>query len=257
MMGRVIATLRDRLAAGEPLIGTFSMLGSGAVCELAGRSGLEFVFIDCEHGEISPYGTEIVGLVRACAAGGAVPLVRLPEPERGAAQRVLDAGAAGILIPQVGTPERARAAVAITRRPPAGLRGSAGVVRGGGYGTTPGALAAAEPLAAIMLESPAAVERAEELLATEGLDAVMFGPYDYAMAAGEPDPGAPGPGVAAGARARVRGGRGARPRDRRPRVGHHPGARADRGGAQLVAVGADVAILGTAFAGLRETALGG
>ena len=233
------------------------MLGSGAVCELAGRSGLDFVFIDCEHGEISPYGTEIVGLVRACAAGGAVPLVRLPEPERGAAQRVLDAGAAGILIPQVGTPERARAAVAITRRPPAGLRGSAGVVRGGGYGTTPGALAAAEPLAAIMLESPAAVERADELLATEGLDAVMFGPYDYAMAAGEPDPGAPGPGVQR-ARERVYAAAAARGLVIADLAWDTTQARElIAAGAQLVAVGADVAILGTAFAGLRETALGG
>jgi len=256
MMRRVIGTLRDRLAAGEPLIGIFSMLGSAAVCELAGRSGLDFVFIDCEHGEISPYGTEIVGLVRACSAGGAAPLVRLPEPQRGAAQRVLDAGAAGILIPQVGTPERARAAVAITRRPPAGLRGSAGVVRGGGYGTEPGSLAA-EPLAAIMLESPAAVERADELLATEGLDAVMFGPYDYATAAGEPDPSAPGPGVQR-ARERVYAAAAVRGLAIADLAWDTAQARElIAAGAQLVAVGADVAILGAALGGLRAAALGG
>ena len=60
--------------------------------------------------------------LHAMAGGSAVPVVRVPWNEPGIIGRVLDAGALGVIIPMVNTPDEARRAVDACRYSPAGAR---------------------------------------------------------------------------------------------------------------------------------------
>ena len=59
------------------------------------------------------------------AVGGRCPfLVRVEQNERPRFQRVIDAGADGVMVPRVDSVEHARDAVAHLRHPPDGAAGS-------------------------------------------------------------------------------------------------------------------------------------
>ena len=70
----------------------------------------------------------------AAAAYPSTPVVRVPWNDTVTIKRVLDIGAQSLLIPYVQTPDEARAAVAATRYPPAGVRGVAGTTRATRFG---------------------------------------------------------------------------------------------------------------------------
>src|SRR3954471_731694 len=101
-------TLRDRLRAGEPTLGTFLNLGSPLAAEACALGGFDWLLIDLEHGA----GED--GLVGPPLAAGAprVPaLVRVETAERIRAGRVLDAGAAGVMFPRMDSVEQVQAAL--------------------------------------------------------------------------------------------------------------------------------------------------
>jgi 2-dehydro-3-deoxyglucarate aldolase/4-hydroxy-2-oxoheptanedioate aldolase len=97
----------------------------------------------------------------------------------------LDAGVWGLHIPQVDTPDIARAVVDAARYAPGGMRGMAGI--GPHNDFTPGAslVQSNEQIhLTVMLESPLAFENLDEIVATPGVDAVTLGPSDLAQELG-------------------------------------------------------------------------
>lgn len=167
-------------------------LPSSYGAEIAGASGLDAVLVDLQHGMI---GFEsAVPMLQAISATPAVPLVRPSHCEPAQIMKLLDAGAYGVVCPQVDTPEIARAFVAACRYPPKGNR-SYGPARGVLYG---GAdyfqHADAEMLAIGMIESVQALRQLDAILDTPGLDGLFIGPNDLAVSLGH-DPMKPGPEV--------------------------------------------------------------
>src|SRR5690606_9182225 len=80
-----------------------------------------WLLIDMEH---SANTLESVQLqLQAAAAYPVAPLVRVPINDVVLIKQVLDLGAQNIIVPMVSSAEEARAAVAATRYPPAGVRG--------------------------------------------------------------------------------------------------------------------------------------
>ena len=71
--------LRARLAAGQRLLGTFSMIVSPEVIELIALAGFDFVIVDMEHG---PFGLGQVrdGLI-AAQGMGLQAIVRVPAAD--------------------------------------------------------------------------------------------------------------------------------------------------------------------------------
>ncbi len=182
--------LRPALASGATLRGLFCGLPLPALVEMAAFAGFHFVVIDNEHGVAGFETTE--HLLRAARASGIVPIVRCFEAD---IPRCLDAGASGIKVPMVETPEQAQRIASRMRypRPPGqgglrGLRGSAFSTRAAGYGAFGGPEhtdRSNESLGFIpMIETPGAVDAAAELAAVEGVDAVFIGPNDLAHAMG-------------------------------------------------------------------------
>jgi 4-hydroxy-2-oxoheptanedioate aldolase len=91
------------------------------------------------------------------------------------------------LVPQVNTPEEARAAVAACRYPPLGIRGAAGGTRATSYGADMSyyGRAADELLIIVQIETPQAVENAAAIAAVDGVDVVFVGPRDLSASIGK------------------------------------------------------------------------
>jgi 4-hydroxy-2-oxoheptanedioate aldolase len=178
-------SLRAALAAGPPLLATFSLLPSPAVVELVGAAGFDLVIVDTEHGPHSL--TDVHAAVLAGAACGLPVLVRVPGADPVGIGRVLDLGAAGVLVPHVDAAAAAAAVVRAARFAPAGERGANPYVRAGGYGD-PGVLAArgAEVAVLVMVEGAGGAAAVPEILAVPGLDGIFLGPVDLSHSLGLP-----------------------------------------------------------------------
>lgn len=181
------ADLRRRIHAGEVLFGAWAGLGSPAAAELLGRSGLGWVVVDLEHGAGTE--AELVAQLTAIEVTGTAALVRPQSGERLRIGRALDLGAAGVVVPRLDTVEQVRETVTFLRYPPAGTRGVALLTRGGRLGSVKHAGVAAlndDIVGIVQIESPSALEAADEIAAVDGVDVLFVGPADLSHSLGVP-----------------------------------------------------------------------
>lgn len=171
--------LRQILTSGEASLGTAIALPHPFALTQVVRAGFGWVFLDMQHGLMGYQ--DLPSLCATVRAGGATPLVRLPYEDYSGAQRALDAGAEGIIMPCVDTAAEAARAVAACRYPPLGIRSFGPYASP--YGSDIG-LANQEVLCFVMVESQAAVEQIDAIMATPGLDGVYIGPNDLAISLG-------------------------------------------------------------------------
>lgn len=172
-------TLRRRIQSGETLFGAWASLGSPSSAELLGRSGLDWVVVDLEHGAATE--AELLAHLTAIELTGTSALVRPQSGERLRIGRALDLGAEGIVVPRLDTIEQVVEAVTFLRYPPAGQRGVALLTRGARLGTVNHAGVAAlndDIVGIIQIESPAALEASDAFAATDGVDVLFVGPAD-------------------------------------------------------------------------------
>jgi 2-dehydro-3-deoxyglucarate aldolase len=178
--------LKESWRRGETTYGIWVTLESPSITEIAAVAGLDWVVIDAEHGSLDF--KEIVEHLRATRNSRTTPLVRVPSIDPGTIKRVLDLGAAGILLPQIRSAREVAEAIGFAKYPPAGTRGI-GAERATRWGMGIGShtrTANAETLVIPMIEHVDAGRALDEILDLAFVDAVFFGPYDYAASAGEP-----------------------------------------------------------------------
>jgi 2-keto-3-deoxy-L-rhamnonate aldolase RhmA len=182
----------EALRRGEASVGSWLSLCSPVAAETMALAGWDWLVVDIEH---SPVGFEtMTGCFRAAQLGGAVPMARVPWNDTVWIQRTLDAGALGLVIPMVNTPDDARAAVANTRFATRGQR-SWGSSRVAPYIEGDYRDWADDQLTVIvMIETIGAVERADRILAVDGVVGCLIGPNDLALSMGL-DRGDTGPGT--------------------------------------------------------------
>lgn len=172
---------KQKMLAGQPAYGYTLGLGSVTAAEQISRLGPDFVFIDTQHGA---FGQEQVSLaLMAIEAGGSIPMARAARNDYTLIGRLLDEGALGIIVPMVHTAEDAKAAADATHLPPAGTR-SWGIGGAGRYGAEYFDRINDEVFVAVQLESIQAVENAEAIMATPGIDGCWVGPADLALSLG-------------------------------------------------------------------------
>jgi 2-dehydro-3-deoxyglucarate aldolase/4-hydroxy-2-oxoheptanedioate aldolase len=175
---------RAKIESGAPLLGASVTLGDPIVAEVLSRVG-DFLWIDAEHNPLTPKVVE--AHLMAAALAGCPSIVRVPVGDTNFVKHVLDAGADGIIAPQVRSADEARRMVAACRYPPAGTRGF-GPRRAGEFGE---AVDLAYPeransavLAFVMLEDVGALADLDAILALPGLDGVVIGPADLSASLG-------------------------------------------------------------------------
>lgn len=185
MMNRIdaIKAIRDRLRCGGVTIGSWIQIPHPSVAEIMGQSGYDWVAVDMEHGAISHQ--QLPDLFRALELGGTLPLVRLAEGATTGCKQALDAGAGGVIVPMVESAEFLLKVRDACRWPPAGKRG-VGFSRANLFGKHFDAYRneAQAPLLVAMIENERAVENLDAILAVEGLDAILIGPYDLSASLG-------------------------------------------------------------------------
>jgi len=179
-------TWKERVRAGEPSIGTFLGLGSAAAAEICALSGFDWLLVDLEHGG----GGEdaLLGQILAAAVHQVPLIVRTESAERVRAGRVLDLGAAGVMVPRLDTAAQAAEAVSHLRYPPAGVRGVAGYNRARRFGTDGRTAEQVNDsiLSIIQIETLGALDNVEAIAQTPGVDVVFVGPADLSTALGVP-----------------------------------------------------------------------
>jgi 2-keto-3-deoxy-L-rhamnonate aldolase RhmA len=132
---------------------------SASLTEFVAALGFDGVFIDCEHG--------MAGIERVqemCRAARLVGVQSIVRPETDAPHlitRYLDAGAGGVMVPHIETPEAARKVVEAVR-----------YARPGDHD---------DKVVIAMLESVAALDRLDEILSVEGVDVFFIGPNDLSQ----------------------------------------------------------------------------
>jgi len=177
-------TFRRDLLAGKPLIGCWSSLANPITTEVLGLAGFDWLLLDGEHAP-NDVGTFIPQLM-ALKDSRSAPVVRPPWNDSVVIKRLLDAGFYNFLIPFVESEDEARAAVAATRYPPAGIRGVSVSQRHNRYGTVPDYLATVNQNICVLvqIESGPGLAAIDAIAAVEGVDGIFVGPSDLAAALG-------------------------------------------------------------------------
>lgn len=181
--------LKDRLRKNQTAVGTMVVeFRQPSLMQILANAGFHFVIIDTEHG---PFSIEAIAeLSRAAVAAGVTPIVRVPEITYTAITQPLDAGAQGIMIPRVTDPSQVREACSIMKYTPEGRRGSVLARAHTRFqsGSVVEAMAAMnrETMLVVQVETREAVDRLDELLSVDGVNAALIGPNDLSIALGCP-----------------------------------------------------------------------
>lgn len=180
---------KERMKAGEVTFGTLITMPSPHVAQILSAGGFDWLWFDLEHGAI-PFDA-LHGMINATATGDGktIPLTRIPSDELWMVKPVLDSGSLGVIFPFIESAEEAQAAVAATRYPPAGKRGFGPFYAASRWdmGLRDYAEQADDAVLRIMmLESKAAVDNAEEIMAVEGIDVAFLAPFDLSQSLGVP-----------------------------------------------------------------------
>src|SRR4030095_1846101 len=162
--------LKERIVAGETVHGSWVNLGSTVSAEIIGNAGFDWVLIDLEHGAGND--SIMYQQLQALESTPATPLVGIDEMSRPKAQRILDAGALGIMFPRIDSAKEAALAVSMLYYPPKGIRGMAKTVRASGFGKSVNEYESMQKhiVGAIQVETINAVKEVNDIAAIDGVD---------------------------------------------------------------------------------------
>jgi 2-keto-3-deoxy-L-rhamnonate aldolase RhmA len=176
-----VPSMRERIDAGQLVLClALAQARTADVPMIAAASGFDAVYVDLEHSATSLETTAV--LCAAAIGAGITPLVRVPAHDHQYLTRSLDVGAMGVIVPHVDTRDEAERVVDACRFPPRGHRSVAGPNPANRYRPMPQRELLdgfdAQTTVAVMLETPDAVARADEIASVSGVDMVMVGPHD-------------------------------------------------------------------------------
>lgn len=180
--------LTQVINSGSVALGAILMLNDPMIAEIAGYAGLDFVWIDNEHGIFNP--ETVKNMIISAASAECAALVRVRSNDAGLIKPFLDMNPAGIIIPMVKSAEEAEYAVSACRYPPRGIRGC-GVRRASGFN----AIKLNEyfqqshdvPWVILQIEHIDALPELDRILAVPGISSICVGPCDLAASMGFAD----------------------------------------------------------------------
>jgi 4-hydroxy-2-oxoheptanedioate aldolase len=174
--------IRDRVLDGEVMFGIGANIGSSLTVEMIGNAAFDWTWIDCEHGAGGH--SELVPQIQAASIGNSPPIVRVVWNEVHRFKRVLDLGAAGVMVPYINTVEEAKQAAQSMKYPPEGVRGVAKGSRACGFGPDFDSYfeeANRNLLTVVQIETGIGVTNAAEIAAVDGVDVLFIGPLDLSV----------------------------------------------------------------------------
>ncbi len=179
--------IRDRILKGDLMLSIGAQLGSSLTVEMISNAGFEWTWIDCEHGS-GDY-SELMHQLQVARLGNAPPIVRISWNIPWMFKRVLDLGAAGIMVPYINTAAEAREASQALRYQPEGVRGVAGSPPCAGFAQQFDeyfSQANDNLTLMVQIETAEAVANASSIAAVPGVDVLFVGPLDLSVNLGIP-----------------------------------------------------------------------
>jgi len=173
--------VKEKLARDEVVASmTIRLVRGIEIARMAATAGFDMIYVDLEHSTLT---LEATGQIcQAALSAGVTPMVRVPANTPEYIQRVLDAGALGIIAPGVRSADEARAVVAAAKYAPLGERGAGGALPHLEFRSFPTAEANAAindaTMVIVQFESAEAIEKAEEIASVDGVDMVLIGVND-------------------------------------------------------------------------------
>ena len=182
-------TIKATLQAGGTVLGTcITDCFNPEIVVAVQAAGLDFFFIDSEHARTSF--DDVQGFVRVVKSTGVVPLVRVPQSEYFFLARMLDVGAMGVISPRTESLEEVERIVAAMKFPPRGRRGYGlrSIVTDLDFQGAAAEMESAnrESMVIVQMETQACVNDIENIVAVDGVDATMVGPFDLSVSLGIP-----------------------------------------------------------------------
>jgi 2-dehydro-3-deoxyglucarate aldolase/4-hydroxy-2-oxoheptanedioate aldolase len=162
--------------------------GTRGIAKILEAAGLDFVVVDMEH---TGFDTErVADLMAWFKATDIAPFVRVPQGLYHFMARTMDAGALGVMVANVETPEQARGIMDSVKYPPMGRRGL-------GLGTAHNdyvppdadvyfAFANRNTTVICQIESVKGVQNLDAIAATPGVDILWVGHFDLSASMGIP-----------------------------------------------------------------------
>lgn len=182
-------TIRELLATRELKVGSFVVeFATPGIGQIYAAAGAQFLFVDLEH---SGFGFDTLkSVLRYLQAASMPSIVRVPSKAPHHIARTCDAGAEGVMVPMVETPEEARAVLDAMKYVPDGKRGVALRIAHDRYASGPvmDKLAGANRATAFFpqIETGLGVENADALAAMDGVDCLWIGHFDLSCSLGIP-----------------------------------------------------------------------
>jgi len=172
----LVNKLRNKLKK-KYSVGAWMQLGNSSVAEIISCSGYDWVAIDMEHGSISI--NQLPDLFRAIInKTKSLPFVRTYTLDPHVNQRLLDAGAAGIIFPRIDNAVQVKNLVKFLNFYPIGNRGIGFSISNNFGNNLLDQIRNFKPFIVIMIESLEGVKNLNEILKVKRIDAVLIGPYD-------------------------------------------------------------------------------
>ena len=166
-------------------LGSWITIGHSAVCELMSSFNFDWLCFDLEHSSISY--SDLYDLIPIVEKNNCQPIVRVGKNDELEIKRALDAGAKGIIIPNIKNKYEAELAVKFCRYHPIGQRG-VGLSRAQGYGFKFKSYEKSSskiPILAL-IENKEAINNLSEIINTKGISGTLIGPYDLSASYGRP-----------------------------------------------------------------------
>ncbi len=176
--------VKEKLKNNQLTIGSWVTLSHTSIPEIIATAGFDWLAIDMEHSVIEF--SEAQALISLIEAKGMVPLVRVGENNPYLIKRVMDAGAYGVIVPMVNKKDDAIKAVKAVKYPPYGNRG-VGLARAQNYGIGFEEYRSGlndNSIVIVQIEHIDAVRNLEEIIAVDGVDGCIVGPYDLSGSLG-------------------------------------------------------------------------
>ena len=184
MRGRRI---KEKLRAGRPVFTAGLRFHAPRLVEMLARSGVDQIFLDAEHGPLSP--GECEEMVRAADLHDVPVMIRVPVNAPHVILRYLDIGTSTIMVPHVTTRGDAERAVRAVKYPPEGARSFAPGRGGEPLGLGPAEYvrrANEETVVIALFEDVAGLDHVEAICRVPGIDGLAVGAYDLAASMGHP-----------------------------------------------------------------------
>lgn len=176
--------LKNKIKKNKISLGAWMQIASTDIADIfSSNEKFDWVCVDLEHGNIGY--EKLADIFRIIQLNGKIPFARLKSCDEDQAQKVLDLGAMGLIIPKIEKPVELERIIKSANLPPNGNRGY-GFFRSNLYGKFFDEYnkQLKKPIIIGMIETVDGLNLIDEILNVKNFDGIFIGPYDLSASLG-------------------------------------------------------------------------